>query len=159
MAKQWGGGGIYVKSLFKLLAYLGVSQTQVGQHLGLKKPQISLWANGRRPMSLRYRERYCQLLRANMATTPWVCAILDDGGLWHHLRGITRRETSGDHVNTSRPSRKEQGRPGHGGAGIGGEAHHLFPSSRMAQTQGVVAMFGQCATNPAEEWLRDLRTR
>jgi hypothetical protein len=24
----------------------------------------------------------------------WVCAILDDGGLWHHLRGITRRETS-----------------------------------------------------------------
>jgi hypothetical protein len=58
MPKQWGGGAIYVKSLFKLLAYLGVSQTAVWQHLGLKKPQISLWANGRRPMPLRYRERF-----------------------------------------------------------------------------------------------------
>jgi hypothetical protein len=58
MPRQWGSGAIYVKSLFKLLAYLGVSQTAVWQHLGLKKPQISLWANGRRPMSLRYRERF-----------------------------------------------------------------------------------------------------
>jgi len=39
------------------------SQTEVWRHPGLKKAQISLWANGRRPMSLRPRERYCQLLR------------------------------------------------------------------------------------------------
>jgi hypothetical protein len=57
MARKWGSG-IYVKSLFKVLAYLGVRQTEVWQHLGLKKPQISLWANGRRPMPLRYRERF-----------------------------------------------------------------------------------------------------
>jgi hypothetical protein len=24
----------------------------------------------------------------------WVCAILGDGGVWHHLCGITRRKTS-----------------------------------------------------------------
>jgi hypothetical protein len=33
--------------------------------------------------------------KSNHAKFSWVCAILDDGGLWHHLRGITRRETSG----------------------------------------------------------------
>jgi hypothetical protein len=42
-----------------------------------------------------------------------------------------------DHVNASRPSRQEQGRPGRGGAGIRGEAHDLLPSPRMAQTQDV----------------------
>jgi hypothetical protein len=26
---------------------------------------------------------------ANRATTSWVCAILDEWGVWHHLRGIT----------------------------------------------------------------------
>jgi hypothetical protein len=31
---------------------------------------------------------------ANMAPTSWVCAILGERGLWNHLRGITRRETS-----------------------------------------------------------------
>jgi hypothetical protein len=32
---------------------------------------------------------------ANLAfvTTSWVCAILDERGLWNHLRGITGRET------------------------------------------------------------------
>jgi hypothetical protein len=24
----------------------------------------------------------------------WVCAILDEGGLWNHPRGMTRREAS-----------------------------------------------------------------
>jgi hypothetical protein len=31
---------------------------------------------------------------ANRAKILWVFAILDERGLWHHLRGITRRETS-----------------------------------------------------------------
>jgi hypothetical protein len=34
-------------------------------------------------------------LTSHICHENWVCAILDDGGLWHHLRGITRRETSG----------------------------------------------------------------
>jgi hypothetical protein len=29
---------------------------------------------------------------ANIATTSWVCAILGEGGVWNHRRGITRRE-------------------------------------------------------------------
>jgi hypothetical protein len=57
MARKWGSG-IYVKSLFKVLAYLGVRQTEVWQHLGLKKPQISLWANGKKPMALRHRQAF-----------------------------------------------------------------------------------------------------
>jgi hypothetical protein len=61
MAKKWGTG-IYVKSLFKLLAYLGVRQTEVWQYLGMQKPQISLWANGRKAMPLRYRERFEQFV-------------------------------------------------------------------------------------------------
>jgi hypothetical protein len=32
----------------------------VWRHLGLKKAQISLWANGSKPMPLRYRERFEQ---------------------------------------------------------------------------------------------------
>jgi hypothetical protein len=36
-------------------------------------------------------------------------------------------------MKASRPSRKELNRLEHCGAGIGGEAHHLFPSPKMAQ--------------------------
>jgi hypothetical protein len=31
---------------------------------------------------------------AKLVIITWVCAILGDGGLWHHLYGITRRKTS-----------------------------------------------------------------
>jgi hypothetical protein len=59
---------------------------------------------------------------------------------WHHPKGDI-----GDPVNASRSSRKEQDRFGHCGAGICAEAHHLFPSPRMAQTQHPLP---QCAMKP-----------
>jgi len=37
----------------------------------------------------------------NRVTILWVCAILDDDGLWNHRRGITGRETS---VTVRRPA-------------------------------------------------------
>jgi hypothetical protein len=42
--------------------------------------------------------------------------------------------------------RKVRDGPGCCGAGIGGEAHHFLPSSRMARTQDVVASFARVAT-------------
>jgi hypothetical protein len=30
---------------------------------------------------------------AHQRKGSWVCVILDEGGLWNHPRGITRRET------------------------------------------------------------------
>jgi hypothetical protein len=32
---------------------------------------------------------------ANRAIILWVCAILDEGGLWHNSRGIVRKEAGG----------------------------------------------------------------
>jgi hypothetical protein len=43
---------------------------------------------------LQLHRRRKRRLAAQEALILRVCAILDDGGLWHHLRGITRRETS-----------------------------------------------------------------
>ena len=35
-----------------------------------------------------------RLERALKCKEIWVCAILDEGRLWYHLRGISRRESS-----------------------------------------------------------------
>src|SRR6266850_266260 len=75
--------------------------------------------------------------RAHRCKGCRVCAILDErdvaaSSAWHDLKGAI-----GDHVNASRPPRQEKDRSGRGSAGIGGEAHPLFPSPRMAQTQDV----------------------
>jgi hypothetical protein len=36
----------------------------------------------------------CDHTLAKLVRASWVCAILDNCGLWNHLRGITGRETS-----------------------------------------------------------------
>jgi hypothetical protein len=90
MAKKWGAG-IYVKSLFTLLAHCGVSQAEVWRHLGLKKAQISLWANGRKPMALRHRERFetfvwGALRRTNDQYLDAIEAELGEEGYRRYLR-------------------------------------------------------------------------
>jgi hypothetical protein len=52
------GGGVFVRSLFKLLDFLGVSQVDVCRHLGLKPPVVNLWAKGQRPMPQRHLEAF-----------------------------------------------------------------------------------------------------
>ena len=40
------------------------------------------------------RERQGKEAGPNRVIILWVCAILDEGGLWHHRRGIISREIS-----------------------------------------------------------------
>jgi hypothetical protein len=48
-------------------------------------------------------------------------------------------------MKASRPSRKELNRLEHCGAGIGGEAHHLFLSPKMAQIPEILTRADLCS--------------
>jgi hypothetical protein len=52
------GGGLYVKSLFQLLALLQIPQRDVCRHLGLSPTFVSLMAKGRRPMPRKHLEAF-----------------------------------------------------------------------------------------------------
>jgi hypothetical protein len=51
-------GGVKVRGLFTLLAFLGIPQIAVARHLGLKHPVVSQWAQGHRPMPRQYLEAF-----------------------------------------------------------------------------------------------------
>jgi hypothetical protein len=57
------------------------------------------------------------------------------------IRVASAEGDTSERVEVGGPSRKEKDGPEHCSAGIGGDADDLLPSSRMAQTQEVVAMF------------------
>ena len=55
---QTRGAGVPVKTLFKLLAFLGVTQAEVGRILGMPKPIVNLWARGQRPLPRKHLEAF-----------------------------------------------------------------------------------------------------
>jgi hypothetical protein len=52
------GAGIYVTSLFKLLALLGVTQAQVAELLHVPRPNVSLWASGGKALPRKHLEAF-----------------------------------------------------------------------------------------------------
>jgi DNA-binding transcriptional regulator YdaS (Cro superfamily) len=50
------GGGVSVKSLFQLLALVGINQAQVAQLLHVPRPNVNLWARGHKAMPRKHLE-------------------------------------------------------------------------------------------------------
>jgi hypothetical protein len=55
---QTRGPGVPVKTLFKLLAFLGVTQAEVGRTLGMPTPAVNRWAKGERALPRRHLEAF-----------------------------------------------------------------------------------------------------
>jgi len=85
----------------------------------------------------------CERCDSNLVTVSWVCAMLDEGGLWHHRRGITSREAS---VTMRKPGR-----------GLGGPPQARIPGIAMRlQPPTCVRMRGRWCGGP---WLGGLEMR
>jgi hypothetical protein len=62
-------GTLYVKELFGLLRSLALEQQEVGAAMGSNKTQISLWANGKRPLPKRMTLPFLEYVARAMQTS------------------------------------------------------------------------------------------
>jgi hypothetical protein len=88
---QTRGPGVPVKKLFKLLAFLGVTQAEVGRTLGMPTPAVNRWAKGERALPRRHLEAFeafvwGHLRRVNDAYLDAMEAELGEDGCRAYLR-------------------------------------------------------------------------
>jgi transcriptional regulator with XRE-family HTH domain len=58
---------VYARTLFQIAGKLGLTQKEIASRLGISHTPVSLWASGKRPVSIEYRDRLVALIGDEIA--------------------------------------------------------------------------------------------
>jgi DNA-binding transcriptional regulator YdaS (Cro superfamily) len=75
------GGGVSVKSLFQLLALVGINQAQVAQLLHVPRPNVNLWARGHKAMPRKHLEA--------IERFTWEAVARKNDAYWEAMDAVT----------------------------------------------------------------------